>query len=211
MNPHKEEQQRFDELFRRVQFTCKARYNAARRLKTYHLFSQITPAFMAVGLVIIPLSNLLGFNNGYSDRYVDLMQIVFGVALLAYSLLLGIGDFSARAEKMHACGMELGRLARKIFPYRTKDDSDDLDGDYESISNAYYGCLEKYENHTHVDFLAAKHDLLDAGEGADWAIELRRSGLWVNKSLRELIPLSHFIFSISVIAIWIYFMVRSNG
>lgn len=211
MNPHKEEQQRFDELFRRVQFTSKARYNAARRLKTYHLFSQITPAFMAIGLVVIPLSNILGFNNGYPAKYVDLMQLIFAVALLAYSLLLGIGNFSARAERMHACGMDLGRLARQLYPYRKKNDSDALDLDYKSISDAYYECLEKHENHTHVDFLAAKHDLLDAGEGFDCKVELRRSGLWVNKCSRELMSLSHFILSISVIAIWIYFMVRTNG
>lgn len=211
MNPHAEESQRFGELFRRVQFTCKARYNAARRLRTYHLFSQITPAFIAIGLIIIPLSDMLGFNNGYSKNYVDLMQIVFAVALLAYSLLLGIGNFSARAERMHACGMDLGRLARRIFPYKHKEDSSDLDDVYDSISCAYYECLEKHENHTHVDFLAAKHDLLDSGEGFFWGVELRRAGLWVNKFLREILSLGHFLLSISVIAIWIYLMVGAKG
>lgn len=208
MNPHAEHQQRFEELFRRVQFTCKARYNAARRLRTYHMFSQVTPAVMAVGLVIIPLSNLLGFNSGYEKNYVELMQIVFAVALLAYSLLLGIGNFSARAEKMHACGMDLGRLARQIFPYRRKQDSDAMDTEYDKFSNAYYECLEKHENHVHIDFLAAKHDLLDAGDRLNFGVELRRFGLWINKFLRELVSLSHFILSISIIAVWIYYMVH---
>jgi|TARA_R100001143_G_scaffold61413_1_gene62118 hypothetical protein len=207
-NPHKEEKQRFDELFRRVQFTCKARYNAARRLKTYHLFSQITPAFISIGLVVIPLAKMLGFNKGYSPEYVDLMQIVFAVALLAYSLLLGIGDFSARAERMHACGMDLGRIARKLFPYRSESDSKDLDTVYDSISNDYYECLEKYENHTHIDFLSAKYDLLDSGEKFNPEVEARRAALWVNKSLRELFTLSHFLFSLAAIGFWVYFMIQ---
>jgi hypothetical protein len=208
MNPHQEEKQRFDELFRRVQFTCKARYNAARRLKTYHLFSQITPAFISTGLVIIPLAKLLGFNKGYSPEYVDLMQIVFAVALLAYSLLLGIGNFSARAERMHACGMDLGRIARKLFPYRTQEDSTNFDQAYESFSNDYYECLEKHENHTHIDFLAAKHDLLDGGEKFSWGVEAKRAALWINKFLRELLTLSHFLLSLAAIGFWVYFMVH---
>jgi hypothetical protein len=208
MNPHQEKEQRFDELFRRVQFTCKMRYNAARRLKTYHLFSQITPAFISIGLVVIPLANLLGFNKGYSPEYVDLMQIVFAVTLLAYSLLLGIGNFSARAERMHACGMDLGRIARKLFPLRKIEDSSVLDEKYESISNDYYECLEKHENHTHIDYLAAKHDLLDSGAKWNWGIEARRSGIWVNKFIRELFTLSHFIFSLVAIGVWVYLMVQ---
>ena len=163
---------------------------------------------MSIGLVIIPLAKLLGFNKGYAPEYVDLMQIVFAVTLLAYSLLLGIGNFSARAERMHSCGMDLGRIARKLFPYRNREDSAELDGIYDSVSNDYYECLEKHENHTHIDFLAAKHDLLDGGDKLDWGIEARSAGIWVNKSARELLTLSHFLFSLGAIGFWVYFMVQ---
>lgn len=211
MNPHQEETQRFDELFRRIQFTCKARYNASRRLRTYHLFSQITPACISVGLVIIPLSGLLGFNAGFEQRYVDLMQIVFAVMLLAYSLLLGIGNFSARAVKVHQCGMELGRLARKIFPYKRIKDSTALDAEYDSMCSDYYNCLEKHENHTTVDFLAAKYELLSSGGKFDFFVEVQKATVWLNKFSRELFSLSHFIISAAAIISWIAFMFSSAG
>ncbi len=208
MDSPRERNQRFDELFRRIQFTCKARYNAARRLSRYHLFTQITPAFMSIGLVIIPLAKILGFNRGYTESYIELMQIVFAVLLLAYSLLLGMGNYSARAEKAHHCGMTLGKLARKIFPYRSVKDSSDLDEDYEKMCTEYYECLEKHENHKHIDFLVAKYDLLDAGGKLDLWVMSQRVGLWVNMVCRELFELSHFILSLLALGAWIWYMVR---
>ena len=210
MSNHRERNQRFDELFRRVQFTSKARYNAARRLGRYHLFTQITPAFMSIGLVVIPLAKLLGFNRGYADNYVELMQIVFAVMLLAYSLLLGMGNYSTRAEKAHRCGMTLGRLARNIFPYRNVADGSELNGIYEKMCNDYYECLEKHENHKHVDYLVAQYDLLDAGDKFDFRVTAQRFGLWLNVVCRELFELSHFIFSLILLGAWIWYMMSQG-
>lgn len=208
MGPHDKRQQRFDELYRQLEFARKARYNASRRLRTYHLFSQITPAFIALGLIVIPLVDILRLGNNYSPRYVDFMQIVFAVALLMYSLLLGIGDFSARAERMHICGLSLGRIAKLLFPFKEKLDSEELDEEYKYFINAYYDCLEKHENHTHVDYLAAKYELLGYGNEHKWEEELRRSAIWLNKFLRECFSVSHFVVSIAAISVWIYFMIE---
>jgi len=56
----------------------------------------------------------------FGAKYIDIMQIIFAVLVLTYSLLLATGDFSARSVKIHRCGMELGRLARKVMPYEGK-------------------------------------------------------------------------------------------
>ena len=104
-----EQQNRFDELYRIIDTVVKCRYLAQKRLNYHNWCSQIALTGLAVGLVIIPLMSFGGFNRNFTPKYVEVMQIVFAVATMAYSLLLGIGNFAVRAERMHTSGLKLSR------------------------------------------------------------------------------------------------------
>jgi hypothetical protein len=146
-----EKQNRFDELYRIVDTVVKCRYLAQKRLNYHNWGSQITLTGLSVGLVIIPLLSLGGFNRNFDPKYIEVMQIVFAVATMAYSLLLGIGNFAVRAERMHTSGLKLSRLLRRIKPYKGKDDPA-LDSVYDAMTCEYYDVLEGNENHSAVDY-----------------------------------------------------------
>ena len=99
----------------------------------------------------------LKLHNNFSEAYTNFGAIFFGVLVLAYSLLLGMGNFSGRSVVMHSCGMELGNLARELH---LLDQTPEVSpAKYESAANEYYHILAKCENHAHQDYLATNASL----------------------------------------------------
>lgn len=209
-----EKDNKFEELYRRLSVTSKARYQASRRLGWHNWFSQWTLAFMAIGQIIIQLMKPLGFCYNFSDNYYTLMSIVFSVILLAYSLLLGMGNFSARSVKIHQCGIELGRIARNVKPYIGSKDNDDK---YNTLAENYYNCLEKYENHSHIDYLIAHYDIEKSKKLTnDQDSICYYKKLILNKFVLFVLKIRiwfltsviffHYIFSLIALYVWIYMM-----
>jgi hypothetical protein len=212
---------KFSELSRRVKVTSKARYNASRRLSLQNMMSQWTLALLSVALILISLMSASEINILYSQSYVDIMQIVFAVLILAYSLLLGTGDHSARSVKVHRCGMELGRIARKIKPYENSDEDHDV---YEILYNEYYNCLEKYENHEDVDYLIAQYEskdwykLKNDKQLKDYQKKLFIILVLFQQAVEKLrilmfslLPISHYIISIFGVYYWLFLMVSKTA
>lgn len=215
-----EQQNRFDELYRIVDTVVKSRYLAQKRLNYHNWGSQITLTGLAIGLVIIPLMNFGGFNRNFTPKYVEVMQIVFAVATMAYSLLLGIGNFAVRAERMHTSGLKLSRLLRRIKPLKGKDDPA-LDATYEAMAAEYYDVLEGNENHSALDYnltLLKLHQKAgppsiwnDAGEkNMGWGrylVKLSRY-YWKNTmisaraSFQILLTFSHYFISLIAVFAW---------
>lgn len=208
---------KFSELNRRVKLTSKARYNASRRLTRQNNFSQWTLALLSVALILISLISASEIPTQFSKSYIDIMQIIFAVLILTYSLLLATGDYSARCVKIHRCGMELGRIARKIKPYEGVDGEDEK---YEQFTNDYYNCLEKYENHESVDYLVADYSSQD-WYGSEQLKDLSRLP-WITKLASVFIdkvkmkisiwwgntyPVSHYFISVFGVYYWLYYMI----
>jgi len=216
-----EAKNKFTELNRRVKLTSKARYNASRRLTLKNTLSQWTLALLSVALILISLVSASKLRIGFDQGYVDIMQIVFAVLILAYSLLLATGDYSARSVKIHRCGMELGRLARKVRPFEGVEDEDKK---YEVFYNEYYNCLEKYENHENVDYLVSDYTSRDwYGKGS---IKETKGALFVFYISSEFLfkqwmaikikwgavyPLSPYFISIAGVYYWLYLMVAAES
>lgn len=212
---------KFSELNRRIKLTSKARYNASRRLTLKNTFSQWTLALISVALILISLVSASEIEIKFSRSYVDIMQIVFAVMILAYSLLLATGDYSARSVKIHRCGMELGRLAREIKPYEGNSEES---AKYESFYNDYYNCLEKYENHENVDFLVSDYTSIDwygsetlkksSGCMYAWLLVsefMKKLQMYIKIQWGNLYPISHYFISIGGVYYWLYLMVADNA
>lgn len=148
-------QKTIEDLYDRVSFTAKARYNAARRLTFHSICSQWTLAILAVGQVVISLIPALGLST-FDANWQNFGSVFFGVLVLAYSLLLGMGNYAARSVQLHSCGIELSGLAREVHLY--KESSCNL-GECQDATKRYYAILSKCENHAHCDFLATEADL----------------------------------------------------
>lgn len=147
------------ELHRRAEITSKVRYEAARRLMAHNLFSQWTLAVLAVGQIAISVIDALDLPLNYSDRYLAFGGIFFGVLVLAYSLLLGMSNYSARSVQLHKCGLELGELARDLYLISKLNGADRQN--YEDYAKKYYVILGQYENHEEIDYRRTKFFMRD--------------------------------------------------
>ena len=64
-----------------------------------------------------------------------------------------MGNYAARALKLHACGVELGGLARSLH-YQSRD-SQSSQSNYDESAKRYYEVLSRHENHINLDYLTA--------------------------------------------------------
>jgi hypothetical protein len=164
---------------------------------------------LAVGQIVISLFAALNLPSNFSPAYLSFGSVFFGTLVLAYSLLLGMSDFSSRAVKLHACGLELGRLARQLYELVEKNAVDEPL--YKEISTEYYNILDKYENHTRADGLVARYeyyrpkmvgiDLFSrAWIGKSWDLATKL----VEFALLHLLQFSHYVISVALISFWIF-------
>jgi hypothetical protein len=160
MNTNKiQNHESFKKLHRKVDKVSRLRYNAADRLKRHQQFSQWITTLLSVILIIVPLLQALKVKTNVNDQLLNAIQVFLAVLILAYSLLLGIENYSSRSEKMHTCGLELSSLAREIDPYLEIENDSFLykifskkyQSLYKIFSEKYQSILEKYENHSQID------------------------------------------------------------
>lgn len=201
------------ELLRRVEFTSKARYNGARRLALHNIFSQWTLAYLAVGQIAISLVPALKLHNNFSEDYTNFGAIFFCVLVLAYSLLLGMGNFSSRSVVMHACGMELGNLAREL--HLLNHTQDVSSGKYDSASKEYYQILAKCENHAHQDYLATNASIKlgklewPPSPTKEYAANFVASlySVTLSSGLKAL-HFAYYLATVAMMSLWFYSMVK---
>ena len=152
-----QELNRFAELHRKISITAGTRFHAARRLARHAKYSQWTIAMLSVLLILVSLVPALGLKTEMSAPYLNAVQVGLAVLVLVFSLLISMDNHSVKADKMHRCGIELGRLARKLETFRTREGSDQ---DYQELSEQYFEILNQYDNHEHVDYLFQQLTLL---------------------------------------------------
>ncbi|NEP62063.1 MAG: SLATT domain-containing protein [Symploca sp. SIO2G7] len=138
-----------NELYRRLDITTSIRYNSAVRLSFHHKFSQWVVTLVSVSLIVIPLFQAMEVPLKSNPQSLDAVEVLLAVIVLVYSLLLGNENYSNRSEKMQACGLELGRLSRKIYPYLDQPHNLKI---YESFLHLYHNVLDKYPNHDQIDY-----------------------------------------------------------
>ena len=201
------------ELLRRTEITCKARYHAARRMSFHGSFSQWTLALLAVGQIVISLVAVLELHSNFRPAYTSFASVFFGVLVLAYSLLLGMANYSARAVKLHECGLGLGRLARELTFLSAVHDV--AQAQYEAYAARYYDILDKHENHTRADYLVAHYEYygryMSITEGISWVWCVRTLELtWVliRIYLWHVSQFAHYVLSVGLVYGWIYALVR---
>lgn len=206
-------QKSIEELLRRTEITGGARYTAARRMELQGWAAQWTLALLAIGQIIITLIPVLKLRSNFGESYVGFASVLFAVLVLAYSLLLGMADYSARAVKMHGCGLELGRLARNLVFLVNRGYVSAVE--YEKCAKNYYDILDKHENHTHLDYLISHHQhyeakasKLDFSNKKYWrdsaSLALVKAKIWTFQTIQ----FSHVVISLGLMYSWIYFMVK---
>lgn len=194
------------ELHRRAEVTSKVRYESARRLMAHNLLSQWTLAVLAVGQIAISVIDVLDLPLNYSDKYLAFGGIFFGVLVLAYSLLLGMSNYSARSVQLHKCGLELGELARELYLVCKLTGSDQVK--YEDYAKKYYVILGQYENHEEIDYRRTKFFMQSSN--SDAGITLDRIFEGVRLRVGYFFGFSHYLITGFLMAVWLWLAVPKS-
>lgn len=146
----------FEELYDRVHKTAASRFFAHDRLKAHQNASIWTITASSLILIIIPLAQTFEIQYGFTNNQLNFIQVSLAITILVLSAILSMANFSVRAEKIHQCGMILNALARKIHRHISDKSGSDV---YDQLAKEYDDTLQKYENHTPVDYLYTKNHL----------------------------------------------------
>lgn len=219
--PMADRTEKFKELHRILRIVAKTRYRAQTRLTLHAKFAQFALTLLSIGLIIIPVFVLGGIHFAFQRTHVDVLQIAFAVALLGYSVVLGMSRFEARAEKMHACGLLVSRILRQIEPYRRGEPPPTSDT-FEVLENRYYDALEKFENHIELDYYSVMMDLMvdegppsiEQGETPKrhrqrvrryyWRLSKRRAFVYLGR----VVIFGHYFVSVAALYACIFVLIR---
>jgi hypothetical protein len=143
----------FLKLYGRVSKTAASRFNASRRLRLHNSASLWTISLFSLGLIIVSLLQALAFSLPFSDKAVNLGQVTLSMTVLLISVILTMNNYGVRAEKFHACGLEMSELALKLERVEREDGTVE---DYNAFAEAYSEILKRFDNHENVDFMLMK-------------------------------------------------------
>lgn len=103
---------------------------------------------------------------------------------------------------MHGCGLELGRLVRKLKFLNEKRSLSEFE--YNESATKYYNILDKHENHARSDYLLASYQ-------TSKDITFIQS-LWfvIRIAFYRTIEFSHYLITLSIVYGWIYLMIKTT-
>jgi hypothetical protein len=151
-----QKQNHFEELYDRAHKTAVCRFFAHVRLRDHHNASLWTITFFSMGLIFVPLIQIFELETRFTTNYTNFIQVVLAIVILVISVMLNMTNFSVRADKMHQCGMILNAFVRRIHRHIVESSTPEI---YEELVKEYDAILQRYENHSPIDYLFAKNHL----------------------------------------------------
>ena len=143
----------FHKLYGRVSKTAASRFNASRRLRIHNAASLWTISLFSLGLILVSLLQALALPLPYSDKLVNLIQVFLSITILVISVILTMNNYGIRAERFHACGLEMSEIALKLERVEREDGTIE---DYNAFADEYSEILRRYDNHEQIDFMFMK-------------------------------------------------------
>lgn len=188
-------EQELNRWYKKLWETKGARFIAASRLELHEKWSTIAISLISVYiislnlLVLFPEDKRLPILSGVNITY---STICLSVLILAISLIISSRNYRLRADKFHECGRRIDEIYDKIcFWINSKEQPSKYE--IEKISEAYLNFLDKYENHTRLDYL-----LLKANNISDYDIK-NKNWFWVRiKSIYYLQTVGIYVLAISM-------------
>lgn len=143
----------FHKLYGRVSKTAASRFNASRRLRIHNAASLWTISLFSLGLILVSLLQALSLPMPYPDKIVNLVQVFLSITILVISVILTMNNYGIRAERFHACGLEMNEIALRLERVEREDGTIE---DYNAFADEYGEILRRYDNHEQIDFMFMK-------------------------------------------------------
>ncbi|EHR7165245.1 SLATT domain-containing protein [Vibrio parahaemolyticus] len=151
-----QKQEHIKELYDRIRKTACSRFYAHNRLQLHNYASLWTITFFSMGLIFIPLVETFGLKSSFSPNYTNFIQVVLAILILIFSVLLSLANFAVRADRIHLCGMTLNALAFRVHKSIHEGATSE---EYAALAKEYDDVLQKYENHSSLDYLYTKNHM----------------------------------------------------
>lgn len=135
-----------------------SRFVAANRLELHEKWSTISVSLFSVYIISLNLLVLIPEYKRlplYSNLNITYSTICLSVFILAISLIITSMNFKLRADKFHECGRRIDDIYNKVCMWKNTENYPS-NYELESISSGYLNILDKYENHTRIDYLVFK-------------------------------------------------------
>jgi len=151
-----------EKLLTTVWKTQGARLVGYRRLKAMHRWSLWTIAITSIYVIGLSASPVVLDLPEVQSRWLALVAAVSAVGILILSLMEAGERYEVRAERMHECALELGRLCGTLDIFLASPPESGADKELNRLRSEYDGILATHkENHEPVDFekfLASRPD-----------------------------------------------------
>lgn len=142
------------ELNYKLWVTKGARFYAAKRLQKKNSLSIYTIGFLSSYIIIINLFTFLPNLSLYhfAPEVLTIITISLSILVLVFSQIEALNSYSLKAEKIHSCAKEIGKLYNEWRYYKTcAKDSANINDKILDIKDRYEIILDKYDNHEDVD------------------------------------------------------------
>jgi hypothetical protein len=132
--------------------TASSRFQASRRFMLHNYLSLFSVSFFSLVLIVTSIPQVANYKFLVNPTIVNIGQLSLSILLLSLSIAIGLSDFSLKSHQHHACGMELNKLVTLL---KNKWDQHLNPAEYNEYIEKYYSILEKYENHSEIDYKKA--------------------------------------------------------
>lgn len=133
--------------------TSTIRFNAAKRLNSWK--NCIKLSLLSSSIYITTLSILIYLNkiNKVNNEQAQLFSLILSIIILLLSFYINIDKIEKKSQGYHKCGRKIRRLLNRLSIINLNNDTKSIDEKIELIQEKYDDILDKYENHSSVDYL----------------------------------------------------------
>ena len=136
--------------------TSVCRFNAALRISRISKISFLTTTLFSLGLILIPLLQMILKEEVFSNITLSVVQIFLAVSVLVYSTIIGTAKYDVRAKELDRCGIDIKSIIRDV---RAERESKGFE--LKIFSNKYDEVIKNCENHNRSDYKRAQLYLVE--------------------------------------------------
>ena len=144
------------ELQLKIRTTIGSKFQAHNRLLNRFNLSNQTIAYLTAYVIIINIFGFFNFGNPFtiSPQIISFTTTSISILLFSFCLIESSKEYNLKAERSHDCAKELNSVyldLKSILHSKTISDAE-KEKLYLEIKNRYMLVLDKYDNHSDVDF-----------------------------------------------------------
>jgi len=140
-----------DKLYDKIRKTKGAKFNAYERLGRRQKRSFYAIGILSAHLIIINLLQPFGLLTVPDDySVISFISVSLSIMLLVFVTIENSTEYNLKGNNFHNCTKDLGRVFNDLDSLIERKVTDTKE--YDNISNKYSEILDKYHNHSPIDY-----------------------------------------------------------